>query len=149
VNSAQTWSPRRFSKVQPDDDIGPFFEATARGRLALPRCANGHWLGPDTPRCPECGSTDLRWCDTAGQGWLVSWTVIHGRPTADGSSRPVATVAIAELDEGPWITGPLRVRDGRNLQAGTRLLVGFDSGEDETIPFFFLGESTKLWSRSE
>lgn len=130
------WSARRFAPVDRDGDTAPFFEAAARSRLALPRCANGHWLAPETRRCRDCGSTDRRWSDTAGRASLVAWTVIHDRPGPDGSTRAVATVAIAEVEEGPWLVGPLHVPDVVELRAGLPLLVGFDRGDDETIPYF-------------
>jgi uncharacterized OB-fold protein len=79
----------------------PFWDATAEGRLVLPRCdecATVIWY----PRqlCPGCGSTSVGWIDATGNGTVYSFTVIR---KGQGPYREVAPYVLAyvELDEGP------------------------------------------------
>lgn len=87
--------------VARDAATAAFFDGTARGELLLRTCADGHWSEPDVGCCTTCSTPELSWSAASGTGRVVSWSVVHGRPRADGTaSRRV--VAVVELDEGPW-----------------------------------------------
>src|SRR6266540_1536103 len=82
----------------------PFWDATAEGRLLLPRCEACQtviWY----PRsfCPVCGSNNVAWFEASGRGTIYSFTVNRlGRadlPDYRGVGRFV--VAYVELEEGP------------------------------------------------
>lgn len=64
----------------PDDESGPFWEATATGVLALARCADCQTsTHPPTPVCPACRSTEPAWTfhPVAPHGVVRSWTVLR------------------------------------------------------------------------
>jgi uncharacterized OB-fold protein len=127
--------PIRLGPVSRDEETAPFFDGSAVERLRLPRCGNGHWMDLTAWRCGRCGSTERTWADSAGRGTVVSWTVIHHRARADDPGPAVATVAIVELEEGPWLPVAL-VADGASLRTGMAVEVRFDHDGDETLPYF-------------
>jgi uncharacterized protein len=126
--------------VARDDATAEFLDAAARGDFLIQRCAAcGRRCGPQAQQCHACGSTDLSWIPASGVASLVSWTIAHGRPAADGS---VATtvLAIAELAEGPWWWSQIvEVSDPGQLTAGLPLRITFERPDgSEPIPVFRL-----------
>ncbi|WP_084823804.1 Zn-ribbon domain-containing OB-fold protein [Nocardia beijingensis] len=70
--------------------------------LMIRRCADCDRLfAPLTAECFSCASVDLEWVPCAGAGWIVSWRVVD-RAGTRGELAPL-TIAIVELDEGPWV----------------------------------------------
>ncbi len=60
-------------------------------------------FAPEVWVCRDCDG-DLEWVPSTGRGTVVSWTRLD--PTASGSGNrglEPLTIAIVELDEGPWI----------------------------------------------
>jgi hypothetical protein len=81
----------------PTPDTLGFWEATARGELAL--CACGccdRFLHPPLERCPECGGP-TRFTPVSGDGSLHSYIVVH-RAVVPGY-RPGNVVALVDLVE--------------------------------------------------
>lgn len=82
-------------------EAAPFWEATAEGKLLLPRCDDCglvFWW----PRvvCPDCHGQNLSWLESGGRGTLYSFTVTTRG--ADEYARIGAYVlAFVELAEGP------------------------------------------------
>ncbi|MET8873203.1 OB-fold domain-containing protein [Nocardia sp. NPDC004604] len=58
-------------------------------------------VAPMTNACSSCRSTTLDWVPSSGTGSIVSWKVAH-HPSNAGTWEQ-STVAIVELDDGPWI----------------------------------------------
>ncbi|MGI5222923.1 Zn-ribbon domain-containing OB-fold protein [Nocardia sp. CA-290969] len=90
------------------------------GVLMIRRCGRCDRLfAPLTVDCSSCASSDLDWVPSSGAGSILSWRVVE-RGVA-GAAAPL-TIAIVELDEGPWVytsiegripavsCGPVRVR---------------------------------------
>jgi uncharacterized OB-fold protein len=77
-----------------DDATAEWFDALDEDRLLLRTCPAGHWSRPDVLACDICRGNELSWQESAGAGHLVSLAVDHSAAT---------TVAIVELDEGPWL----------------------------------------------
>jgi uncharacterized OB-fold protein len=120
-----------------DDASAPFFDAASAGRLLLRRCRpGGHWNAPAALTCTECGQANLEWADSAGVGSVLSWAVVHHKPGPAGT--PAATpVAIVQLDEGPWLRGPLRLAEGARPGSGPRVRVAFERADGgEPVPVF-------------
>ena len=70
--------------------------------LMIRRCAKCDKLfAPLTAGCSSCASDDLERVPSSGVGSIVSWRVVD-RAGAGGAPAP-STVAIVELDEGPWV----------------------------------------------
>ena len=126
--------------VARDDATAEFLDAAERGEFLIQRCAAcGRHSGPQAQQCHACGATGLSWVPAAGTATIVSWTIAHGRPAADGS---VATtvLAIAELAEGPWWWSQIvEVADPGQLTAGLPLRISFEQPDgSEPIPVFWL-----------
>lgn len=52
-----------------------YWEALESGRLELPRCAScGHWRWPAPFRCPDCGSSQIKWLEIEPEGRVFTWT---------------------------------------------------------------------------
>lgn len=115
-----------------------FFDAAARDRLAVRRCAGcDTFLAPDATSCPDCGTEDLEWADVSGEAALVTWTITHGRPREDGTTPPPALLALVELAEGPWLHARLDGADASGLREGLPLRVRFvHPDEGEAHPLF-------------
>lgn len=81
-------------------------------------------LAPDSAACTDCGSSTLSRVPSCGVGSIVSCTVVdcRGRGADVTTGAVPCTIAIVELDEGPWTyawiegqpptrsTAPVRVR---------------------------------------
>ncbi|MGV9725206.1 Zn-ribbon domain-containing OB-fold protein [Nocardia beijingensis] len=72
--------------------------------LMICRCADCDvLLAPMTAGCSACGSDDLEWMPSSGVGSIVSWRAIDRAPTDRRGGLVPLTIAIVELDEGPWV----------------------------------------------
>jgi uncharacterized protein len=111
-----------------------FWEATARGELAVQRCGGcGHLRYPISEVCPRCLSLELEWEPLSGRGTLYSWIVFHHAYHPAWRDRLPYTVALVELEEGPLLIS--------NLAAGEPVLgmplqVTFERVGDFAIPRF-------------
>ena len=83
----------------PDEQSAPFWEAAARGELALARCAScSRFVHPPAPVCPECGSTDPAFAfhPVDGHGVIRSWTVLRQSSLAGfAADLPIVLVDVA------------------------------------------------------
>ena len=92
--------------------------AAAAGTVAVMRCAACGTLDPG-PRdlCPNCHAR-LGPAQVAGDGTLVSWTLIR-RPPAAFRDDGAYAVAIVKLDAGVQVTG--RLAEPGNAAPGARV----------------------------
>lgn len=72
--------------------------------LMIRRCARCDKLfAPLTIECSSCASDSLDWVPSSGMGSILSWRVVD-RAVVGGCGGPMSlTIAIVELDEGPWV----------------------------------------------
>jgi uncharacterized OB-fold protein len=130
---SETTLPAFAPPVTPETK--PFWDATAEGRLVLPKCRTCQtviWY----PRsiCPECHSMDVEWIDATGTGTLYSYTVVRRGGYAGGSDFVLAYV---ELDEGPRVMTNIVEVDPDQLACGQRMQVVFhDTGEGSALVRF-------------
>lgn len=112
--------------VARDEATEEFFDGTAAGVYLIRRCeAHGHASKPQATQCSVCGSEELRWEPASGRARLVSWAVL---PTP-------SVVAIAELEEGPWMWAALLCDDPGSLRDGMDLRIAFEQPPgSEAIP---------------
>ena len=97
-------------KYPPIDDpiAGPFFAAAAEGRLTCQRCNSCQALRwPPLPGCPECRSLDTAWVDVAPSGTIWSYVVYNRAFQAALKDQIPYTVAMVQLDDGPYLVGRL------------------------------------------
>ena len=86
----------------------PFWEATKRHELVLPRCNTcaGTFFYP-RERCPNCLSDDLDWSPASGRGRVHTFTVIEQAANPNFRDEVPFIYAIIQLDEGPRIPSNL------------------------------------------
>ncbi|HEX6395743.1 MAG TPA: OB-fold domain-containing protein [Acidimicrobiales bacterium] len=120
-----------------DDATEEFFEGTASGIYLIRRCApHDHASKPQATLCPVCSSEDLRWEPASGRAKLVSWAIMPSKPAEPEEPLPGATVvAIAELEEGPWMWAQLVGGEAVELHEGLALRIAFERpAGSEAIP---------------
>jgi uncharacterized protein len=127
-----------FPAISRDAASAPFFDATARGRIAL-RCCDGCGTvrGAEVAMCTACASDDAGWFDAVGTGTIVSWIVLHAKPAADGSVAEPRVIVTVELSEGPWMVSALLGTPPHEVRAGMPVIADFVRPADsEAIPVF-------------
>jgi uncharacterized protein len=103
-------------------NVGDCPSARREATLMIRRCeCCGQLLAPLFDVCSSCRSADLAWVPCSGTGSVVSWRVLQ-RAANPRAEVERSTIAIVELDEGPWLytmihgelppssTEPVRVR---------------------------------------
>jgi uncharacterized OB-fold protein len=107
-----------------NSETKPFWDATAEGKLLLPKCkacSTVIWY----PRafCPECSSFDLEWIQASGRGTIYSYTINR---RGQGDYRDMAyVVAYVELEEGPRLLTNIVDADYEKLSVGQAVEVVF------------------------
>lgn len=103
-----------------DADTRPWWEATRDRKLVLQRCrACDSFQHPPRAICTACGSLDLGWAPSAGDGIVVSHTTVHRSP---GPAFPVPyVIALVSLDEGPVLLTRLTGDGAAECDAPVRL----------------------------
>ncbi|HWQ76961.1 MAG TPA: Zn-ribbon domain-containing OB-fold protein [Syntrophomonas sp.] len=88
--------------------------------------------------CADCASTNLEITEMSGKGKIVTFTVVNIAPEGRENEVPY-TIAMVELDEGPWIMGNLVDMDprkvtmdviGKRVKIGNRVFPGDHYSED-------------------
>lgn len=94
----------------------PFWEAAARGELALPRCGDcGAFVWYPAERCRACDSARVAWQAVSGRGTLFAWTVVRH------AFVPVFA------DHVPYVTGLVALAEDPSVRLAT-LLVDCEPG---------------------
>jgi uncharacterized OB-fold protein len=128
---------------RPDAVTQGFWEAAARGTLAIQRCADcGAFQHPPRPLCRACRSERVAFQPVSGEGRLWSWTVTHRSVLRGLEAALPYTCLIVELKEqaGLLVVSDLIGREqlqGR-LKLGMRMRAVFPPpiGEDFVLPQF-------------
>jgi uncharacterized OB-fold protein len=84
-------------------NVGDAPSGRREATLMIRRCeCCGRLLAPLFDACSSCRSADLAWVPSSGTGSVVSWRVLQcaANPRAEVER---STIAIVELDEGPWL----------------------------------------------
>jgi uncharacterized OB-fold protein len=135
-----------------DDESRPFFEAAARGELAIPRCAvSGRFVFPPRAMSPFAPGAPLEWVRVSGRGTLWSFVVPHPPLLPWYAGRAPYAVAAVALDEDPRVRlvgalvaregGPLGEVDPATLRIGAHLRVCFERVADGiALPRWLLAE---------
>ncbi|MFI4988706.1 MAG: Zn-ribbon domain-containing OB-fold protein [Alphaproteobacteria bacterium] len=134
-------NPAAYPQPQEDDDNRAFLAAWRQGRLLIQVCADcgRHFFYP-RPLCPHCWSADLRSKDAAGQGEVVSFSLIH-RPNHPSFSDEVP-IALAEvrLAEGVLLLARIVGVDPAALRSGMAVrLVPRSEAARYPLPTFTAG----------
>jgi uncharacterized OB-fold protein len=139
-----------MTELSPVNDpvAGPFFEAAKVGRLIVQRCdtcAALRW--PPLPGCPECRGRATTWAEVAPCGTVWSFVVYHRAFAPELSAQIPYTVAMIQLDAGPYMIGQL-TDDGSPPVVGARVLAEFvDVGGVPSVHWKIVQEQPALSGR--
>lgn len=135
-------SERYFPDFMPSPGVSreslPFWEAAKEKRLVVQHCkACGADRHPPAPCCKQCGSHDQDVRDTAGTGFVYTYTVVHQK-FIPGMPEPYVVASI-ELDgtDGIRVVSNLVEVDPAEVRVGLEVEVVFEEMSDElTVPRF-------------
>ena len=124
--------PPRLAPVTNDPDTRGFFEAAARGEVALRRCADcGALLHLPRAYCHHCGGWNTGYRAVAPRARVYSWTVVEHQVHP---AYPVPyTVALVELAEAPAARLVTYLPGRPSLHAGQELEAWFDPLDNGTV----------------
>lgn len=119
-------------------DSREFWEAARDGRLLIKRCGGcQRTFFPPRHLCPFCWSENTLWVESAGQGSVYSFTVIHRPPAPEFSGQGPYVVALVDLAEGPRVMANIRGEDAMQTAVGDPVQVCFEArGEGWKVPQF-------------
>ncbi|ABE36411.1 hypothetical protein DR64_7936 [Paraburkholderia xenovorans LB400] len=113
-----------------------FWNAAREHKLAIQRCCNcGKLRHPPMPSCPHCYSFEWDTVESAGNGTLLSYTVVYA-PLVTPFTKPYA-VGLVALDEGTRLVAELVDANFDELRIGMPAMLDFmDCEGDLTLPVF-------------
>lgn len=129
------------------DDAKPFWEATTRHRLVLPRCAScSTFIWYPRGFCPACGTFDIGWIETPGTGSVYSFSIPRRGQGAYRHAAPYV-LAYVEIDvpgpaDGETLPGPRIITnivdcEPESLSIGDRVAIVFhDTASGHALPRF-------------
>lgn len=133
--------PNRPQPLFPEPDTASFWEGAKRGELLYQQCnaCNGVVFTPRA-HCTACGSLDLAWKQSKGEGSIYTYSVVRQNRNPAFADLGAYAVAYVDLDEGfRMLTNIVGVADPtKDLRCDQRVRVEFekqDSGE-YPIPVF-------------
>lgn len=135
--------PDRPQPRFPEPNTESYWNAVKEGRLTYQQCADCSEV-VFTPRilCTSCGSSNLTWKDSKGEGKVYTYTVV--RQNRNPSFAPLGAYVLAwiDLDEGfRMLSNVVGVADPtKDVKCDARVKVDFekqDTGE-YPIPVFRL-----------
>lgn len=77
-------------------------------------------LGPNAVRCSSCRGVNLEAASCSGTGSIVSWKIVEPVEVGLRVEAPV-TLAIVELDDGPWLYSKIQGSCPDDLDARMRV----------------------------
>lgn len=125
-------APARLAPVTSDPDTGGFFEAAARGEVALRYCADcGALLHLPRAYCHHCGGWKTGYRAVAPRARIYSWTVVEHQ--VHPAYQVPYTVALVELADDPAARLVTFLPGRPALHAGQELQAWFEPLEDGTV----------------
>jgi len=89
---------------QPNQDDAAFWQACSERRLCFQACAAcGAVRHPPLPVCPRCQSMETAWRETAGQGNIYTYTIIHHASHDAVKGKLPYVVAVVEFADVPGV----------------------------------------------
>ena len=105
----------------------PFWEATKRHELIMPRCTMcDHLFFYPRSECPCCLSSNIAWAPVSGRGRLYSFTIVNQPAHSAFRDDAPHVYAIVQLDEGPRMISNVVECDHADLQVDMPLVAVFD-----------------------
>jgi len=120
----------------PNPTTQPFFDAAARGRLALQRCPRDGFFFYPRSRCPRCLGDDWEWESVSGEGKVYSFTIDRVGHTPGLQAEAPYVVAMVDLAEGPRMTARIRTGDPEAIAVGQPVRACFEEVDGTTLVAF-------------
>jgi uncharacterized protein len=149
--TAETTGTPAFLQPDPDTDHAGFWQAAARGELAVQACgACGARRFPPRPMCPGCRSLEVAWEPLSGRGRIWSFVVAHPPLLPAYAAHAPYPVVVVELDEDPTLRmvgnvvaapgAPLDSVTAEALRIGAPVRVAFAEVDGVARPCWLLEE---------
>ncbi len=124
-----------MSEKNADTLTSEFWENIESKTLVRPVCnaCGNNFFSPQVV-CPNCLSPDWIYEESAGNGKIYSYTVIH-RPMGDAFPTPYIVVDI-DLEEGWGMYSRLLNCEINEISIGLEVEVIFEKHNGKTMPFF-------------
>ncbi|MCH2171908.1 OB-fold domain-containing protein [Myxococcota bacterium] len=121
----------------PEPNTEPYWEATKQNELRYPVCTACETI-IFTPRrhCTDCGSQDLEWKVSRGEGTVYTFSVVRQNRMPGFVDLGAYSVAYIDLDEGfRMLSGVIGIEDPtRDIHIGQRVRVEFEEQEEGEYP---------------
>ncbi len=116
----------------------PFFDGAAEGKLRLQICGGCEtWAYPLTTRCANCGSSELQWQDTSGQGTVYSHAKLQRAYHPRHKQRLPLVLAQVDIPEGLRLMTNLIDVDPSTVRVGDAVVAAFETFDDGgVLPVF-------------
>ena len=112
----------------------PYWEAAAKGELLIQKCsACQHVQFPPRKHCENCGSADVAWVASAGNGVIYTFTVARRPPHPVFAEQVPLVVAVVELEEGVKLMTNIIECDPDNVAIGMSVKVAFEPVDDSEV----------------
>jgi uncharacterized protein len=120
---------------RPDAVTRPFWDGCARGVVRYQSCSQCGTVQL-IPRllCACCQSAALQWKDSAGQGRVLSYTVVHRAPTPAFREEAPYAIAVIDMDEGFRLMTNVAGGASAALGIGQRMRIGFRQVDGVALP---------------
>ena len=104
THTVAKYPPLLVETIDTNAWTAPFWEATARHELAIPRCGDcGKFRMPPTPFCPDCQSQAIQWVAISDNGVVYSFTLVTRSILPDMEDSVPYVPAIIELPEAAGV----------------------------------------------
>lgn len=115
------------NEVRPTPETQRYWDATAEGRIELPRCQACDlviWY----PRsfCPDCQTSDVAWETMSGTGTVYSYSITRAGVGKKWREHLPFVVAYVQLDEGPIVLTNIVDTDPDSISIGDAVTAVFD-----------------------
>jgi uncharacterized OB-fold protein len=108
-----------------------YWDHIVDGEFLLQRCADcEEWIYYPREWCPECFGIELQWKEAAGEGTVLTYTVVHETPIAAYADRTPYVIAVVRLEEGPQMMANVVNCEPGDVDIGTHVRVTFESGRE-------------------
>jgi uncharacterized protein len=124
-------------ETPPGPTTAPFWEAAARHRFVLQRCAScGKLQHPPEPICTACLSDSLEFEEVSGLGKVYSFTVVRRALLPELQSHVPYVLGLIDLAEECRIVSLIRGCAPEEVHIGLAVRVDFETVGPLTLPVF-------------
>lgn len=129
--------PNRSMPQFPEPDTQPFWDACKRGELTYQQCsACNEVVFYPRSNCNACGSDDLEWKVSAGEGTVYTYSVVRQNRNPAFADLGAYALAYIDLDEGFRMMSNVTGVDNplTDVSCGQRVRVQFEEQDDGEYP---------------